>query len=58
MNQSETQAFNVRIPIALHLQARIKSVKTGKSLNEVITEKLAEWVKEEQPAASAKGKGK
>lgn len=58
MEEMEFQAFSVRLPVALHQEARIKSVKTGKSLNEVIVEKITEWVNEPaKPAAQPAKKG-
>ena len=38
------QAFDVRIPRNLHLQARLKSIRVDKSLNQVITEAIEAWV--------------
>ncbi len=43
------QAFSIRLPSELHMAARLKSVRTGKTLNEIVNEKLAEWVKEPEP---------
>lgn len=46
MAEEQTQALTVRLPVELHTAARHKSLDIGKSLNEIIIEKLAEWVKE------------
>lgn len=39
-------SFSIRIPEAVHEAALIKSIKTKKSVNKFINEKLAEWVNE------------
>lgn len=59
MDNSQFQALTIRVPTPLHQAARIKGIKIGKSLNAVLNEKLAEWVKEEPqpPAAAQKAKG-
>lgn len=52
MENQQTQPLTIRLPADLHSAARHKSLDTGKSLNEVIIEKLTEWVKE--PAGKSK----
>lgn len=52
----EFQAFSIRIPLHIHRAARLKSVRTRKTMNEIIVKKLTEWVNEPdtQPAPTAK----
>mgnify|MGYP000262283912 CR=1 FL=1 len=45
---TDTKTIIVRVNPDLHRAARIKSIRTDKSLNEIITEKLAEWVNESE----------
>ena len=47
---SETQSMTVRLPVKIHQDARLKSVRTKKSLNSVITEKIQEWLNEDDKA--------
>jgi len=45
----DTKQVSTHIPKDLHQQVRVKSVKTGKSLAEVIREALKEWVSKDDP---------
>lgn len=45
----DTKQVSTRIPKDLHQKARVKSVKTGKSLAEVIREALEEWAQADDP---------
>jgi predicted HicB family RNase H-like nuclease len=38
-----------RIPDDLHRKVKIKSAKTGKTITEVVKEKLEEWVEDDLP---------
>jgi hypothetical protein len=38
-----------RIPDDLHRKVKIKSAKTGKTITEVVKEKLEEWVENDPP---------
>lgn len=64
MPKTEYQELTIRIPKPLHRSARIKSVKTGTSINKLMNEKLAEWVRESEekyeskPSATASKAGK
>lgn len=49
-----TKTIIIRVPPDLHQAARVKSINVGRSLNEVLSEKLAEWVRETDKAATAK----
>jgi hypothetical protein len=50
--EKKTQAITVLVPLELHAAARHKSIDERKSLNKVMIEKLAEWVR--QPKQIAK----
>lgn len=56
MDETAFQAFSIRVPLDLHRAARLKSVRTRKTLNEILVKKLTEWVNEPdpQPAPTAK----
>ena len=38
-----------RVPDDLHRKVKIKSAKTGKTITEVVREKLEEWVENDSP---------
>jgi len=38
-----------RIPDDLHRKVKIKSAETGKTITEVVKEKLEEWVEDDPP---------
>ena len=48
--------MNVRVPDELHQRARIISIKTGRSLSEVVEELLQEWVQEQEKKIDKKNK--
>lgn len=50
MEAKTFQYINIKLPLELHKKARIKSIETGKTMQEVVLEKMAEWVAETQPA--------
>jgi hypothetical protein len=39
------KALTIRVPVALHREARVLSVLRGESLQDVLVESLREWVK-------------
>ena len=49
-----------RIPDDLHRKVKIKSAKTGKTITEVVKEKLEEWVRDDPPPrdSSEEGRGR
>lgn len=47
MSNTDT-SFTFRLPKPLHKAARIKSVETKRSLNDVLVEKLKEWLDEDK----------
>ncbi len=54
MPEKKFAPLTLRIPVDIHRAARIKSVETNRSLNEVVVEKLREWVKEDKPKRDTK----
>lgn len=44
--ESETQALSIRLPADIHRAARLKSVRTRKSINEIVVAKIEEWLNE------------
>jgi hypothetical protein len=49
-----------RIPGDLHRKVKIKSAKTGKTITEVVRERLEEWVRDDPPPrdSSEEGRGR
>ena len=46
---AERKQVVTRIPDDLHRKVKIKSAKTGKTITEVVKEKLEEWVEDDLP---------
>ena len=49
MIMTDRKQVVTRIPDDLHRKVKIKSAKTGKTITEVVKEKLEEWVEDDLP---------
>lgn len=43
---ADIKQVSTRIPSELHRKVRIKAIETGKTISEIIKEKLEEWVED------------
>jgi predicted DNA-binding protein len=49
MEMGDRKQVVTRVPDDLHRKVKIKSAKTGKTITEVVKERLEEWVKDDPP---------
>jgi len=49
MIMADKKQIVTRVPSDLHRKVKIKSAKTGKTITEVVKEKLEEWVEDDLP---------
>jgi len=40
--------IQVKVPDTLHLRLKLLAVKTGKSIQEIVTEQIQKWVEEKE----------